>query len=269
MSRGRGRGRGKGTAVTASSGLRIETASAIDEDELRVEDEDTDNFADSTGQFDTPDYSRYGGSTEADDLIISGNVSVTSNGNHDFRFHSNSFEVPRKTPAGKSTSVPPNTAIRFTSGGSLTSTPSPMFGVFQSRPGPASLPAISGDSPTESNPPNELEENGKPRQRVRGKTYKTPTYVSLNEDDSSRATKEDEFIEAQNGNLGKRKRTRTAIAYEAPKRKPRGRRGDTGAAGGSVDSREGSQEADIEMSEEDSDDDDDGDAMSAYGGTGA
>lgn len=265
MSRGRGRGRGRGSTVTASSGLRIETASSVDDDEVRMEDEDTDAFTGFDGRSHCPpEYSRNGESTDADDHIVSGDASATSGGNHDFRFHSNSFTAPNKTPVGKkSTSGPSTPAMRF-NGNSAGST-SPMFGVFQSRPGPASLPAISGSSPTELSPQDGLED-GKSRQRVRGKTYKTPTFVSRTDADP-RATKEEEFIEAQNGNLGKRKRTRTALAYDAPKRKSRGRQTEGGSrSGGSHDSRDGSQEADVEMSDDDESDEGD---MSTYGGTGA
>lgn len=152
---------------------------------LRIETSGTSISTDQPEPSKTTPGNSVGYSTEAD--------SVASDGGQNF--HSSAFQSPKKTPGAspRRASGNPPAVMQFSS------TPSPMYGVFSSRsPFP---PGTSDMDPY--------------RPRVRGKTYKTPTSITRTEA-PPKTTTEEEFLAAQNGNLGKRKRVKTALAYEAP-----------------------------------------------------
>ena len=82
-----------------------------------------------------------------------------------------------------------------------------------------------------------------PKPRARGRTYKTPYSVTATE--TPKVTREEEFRAAQNADLGKRRRTKPASAYEAappPLPKKRKRAADAGLKGGEGNSVEAGAE---------------------------
>ncbi|RPA97431.1 hypothetical protein L873DRAFT_1116904 [Choiromyces venosus 120613-1] len=232
-SRGRGRARGRARGARRpgrpgrGSGLRVETSSAANSvgrgEPLSANPE--------TPTLSAVEYS------EAEDAAINAPFDRGHN------YHSNGFQSLSKTAGSVKRSAP--AVMHFNS------TPSPLFTVFPSRSGPHPLPTST--SPTYHDNRSSAEtDHGKPR--VRGKTYKTPTSVSMTEA-QPKTTKEEEFIAAQNGNLGKRKRVKTALAYEAPRRKARAVTGRDGAVGSGHSPGSMSGERDETESSEPDDDD--------------
>ncbi|PWW80877.1 hypothetical protein C7212DRAFT_274295 [Tuber magnatum] len=233
--RGRARGRVRGTRGPGrpgrGSGLRVETSNAANP-VGRVEP--------SSANPETPTRSAAEFS-EAEDATMG----AASDRGHNY--HSNAFQAPSKTPGNAKHSTP--AVMRFNS------TPSPMYTVFPTRPGPHPLPLTSASPTYHDNRSSTETDHGRPR--VRGKTYKTPISVSLTEA-QPKTTKEEEFIAAQNGNLGKRKRVKTALAYEAPRRKARAVASRDGAVGGGHSPGSVSGGGDDETDSSEPDDDDSG-----------
>lgn len=235
--RGRARGRARGTRGPGrpgrGSGLKIETSNAANPighgEPLSANPE--------TPTLSAVEYS------EAEDAAMG----AASDRGHNY--HSNAFQALPKAPSSAKHSTP--AVMRFNS----TSTPS-MFSVFPTRLGQHQLPSTSA-SPTYNDNNRSSVETDHGRPRVRGKTYKTPTSVSLTEA-QPKTTKEEEFIAAQNGNLGKRKRVKTALAYEAPRRKARAVAGRDGAVGSGHSPESVSGERDDETDSSEPDDDDSG-----------
>jgi len=232
--RGRARGRARGTRGPGrpgrGSGLKVET---------------TSNAANPLGHGEslsanpeTPTLSAVEHS-EAEDAA----VGAASDRGHNY--HSNAFQALSKTSGGAKHSAP--AVMRFDS--------TPMFSVFPTRLVQHHLPPTSTSPAYNDNRSSVETDHGRPR--VRGKTYKTPISVSLTEAEP-KTTKEEEFIAAQNGNLGKRKRVKTALAYEAPRRKSRVIAGRDGAVGGGHSPGSVSGERDDETESSEPDDDDSG-----------
>ncbi|KAG0130646.1 hypothetical protein HOY82DRAFT_648743 [Tuber indicum] len=234
--RGRARGRARGTRGPGrpgrGSGLRVETSNAanpVGRGEPVPANPETPTLS-------AVEYS------EAEDAAIG---AAASDRGHNY--HSNAFQALSKAPGSAKRSTP--AVMHFNA------TPSPMYTVFQTRLGPHPLPSTSTSPTYHENRSSVETEHGRPR--VRGKTYKTPTSVSVAEA-QPRTTKEEEFIAAQNGNLGKRKRVRTALAYEAPRRKARAVAGRDGAMGGGHSPGCVSGDRDDETDSSEPDDDDSG-----------
>jgi len=233
--RGRGRGRARGTRGPGrpgrGSGLKVETSNAANPlghgEPLSANPE--------TPTLSAVEYS------EAEDAA----VSAASDRGHNY--HSNAFQALSKNSGSAKHSTP--AVMRFSS------TPPGMFTVFPTRLGHHQLPSTSTSPAYNENRSSAETDHGRPR--VRGKTYKTPISVSLTEA-QPKTTKEEEFIAAQNGNLGKRKRVKTALAYEAPRRKSRVIAGRDGAVGGGHSPGSVSGERDDETDSSEPDDDDSG-----------
>ncbi|KAG0633651.1 hypothetical protein HOY80DRAFT_596815 [Tuber brumale] len=234
--RGRARGRARGTRGPGrpgrGSGLRVETSNAANP----VACGEPVSANPETPTLSAVEYS------EAEDAVMS---AAASDRGHNY--HSNAFQTLSKAPGSAKRSAPAVTHFN--------ATPSPMYTVFQTRLGPHPLPSTSTSPTYHENRSSVETDHGRPR--VRGKTYKTPISVSLNEAEP-RTTKEEEFIAAQNGNLGKRKRVRTALAYEAPRRKARAVAGRDGAVGGGHSPGCVSGDRDDETDSSEPDDDDSG-----------
>ena len=106
------------------------------------------------------------------------------------------------------------------------------------------LPMPSGLSPAVSVPKAVAGPNpAQPKPPAPGRTYKTPYSVTITE--TPKVIREEEFRAAQNADLGKRRRTKPALAYEAappppPKKRKRPAEGDLkGEEGNSVEAGAG------------------------------
>ncbi|CUS13399.1 unnamed protein product [Tuber aestivum] len=230
----RARGRTRGTRGPGrpgrGSGLRVETSNAANP---------TGRVEPLSANPETPTLSAVEYS-EAEDAAIG----AASDRGHNY--HSNAFQAPSRIPGSAKRSAP--AVMHFNS------TP-PVYTVFSTRPGPHPLPLTSTSPTYHDNRSSTETDHGRPR--VRGKTYKTPISISLT-DAQPKTTKEEEFIAAQNGNLGKRKRVKTALAYEAPRRKARAVAGRDGAVGGGHSPGSVSGVGDDETDSSEPDDDDSG-----------
>ncbi|KAL7275498.1 hypothetical protein RUND412_001556 [Rhizina undulata] len=164
---------------------------------------------------------------------------------------------PYMIPSQGSTSYAPRPPA-YSSAAQVGIPPPPIYGVFSSRPAlPGSVASKAASIPTfvatgmhSSSEHHGKSDSDKDRPkgiRGRGKTYKTSKSASCSE--AKKTTKEEEFIAAQNAELGKRKRVMTALALEASRR--RRRRG--GSDGSDMDT-DGDDEDDEDEEEEEEED---------------